>query len=303
MTLSRWIKGVWSGWERFWFEAESELPVRVFRRVFAGLLLCFYALRTPDLMLFYSKNGILPLSVMETVMDMRWRFSLLRLFSGDLAVWGLHFLFLGALMALILDWRPRASAIVAFVLHVSFLHRNYMIAYGMDLISTFLLFNLCLTSKSGKTILDSVALRLCQFQVCVIYGYSGLEKLRGTSWWSGEALWFALANPQLARFDFTWLADYPGLIAFATWSSLLWEVYFPVLIWVPRLRYPVLVFGVLLHLGIALTINIPFFGLLMIVSYLTFVRPSELERLCLMFRQSVFKKSQVQPSGADQFSV
>ena len=129
------------------------------------------------------------------------------------------------------------------------------------------------------SVLESVALRFLQIQVCVIYGYSGFEKLKGTLWWRGEAVWYALANSQIARFDFSWLSRFPLLIVIATYTTVLWEVYFPILVWLKPIRKYVLLFGILLHLSIAFTVCIPFFGALMISTYILFLDEDELKRL------------------------
>ncbi|RYZ85168.1 MAG: hypothetical protein EOP04_16535 [Proteobacteria bacterium] len=123
----------------------------------------------------------------------------------------------------------------------------------------------------------SVAFRLSQIQVCVIYAYSGWEKLKGVAWWKGEALWTVLANSQIARFDFGFTSHLPMVIIAATYITMLWEIYFPVLVWIPKLRRPSLILGVLVHLGILITLFIPHFATLMIVAYVVFLTPQEIE--------------------------
>jgi hypothetical protein len=48
---------------------------------------------------------------------------------------------------------------------------------------------------------------------------------------------------------------------------VLWELYFPVLVWSRRTRLPMLVFGVLMHLGIAVTMMLYDFEMLFIATY------------------------------------
>jgi len=122
-----------------------------------------------------------------------------------------------------------------------------------------------------SALLESVGMRLVQVQICLIYGFSGLGKLKGVSWWNGEALWGVLANPQLSRFDFTWTADFPVAISFLTSATVYWEIYFPALIWVPRLRPWILLWGVALHVGIGVMMNLPFFALIMLSGYVLFL--------------------------------
>ena len=292
-TVSLALRQSWSGWCRFWFESNQPEVMKTFRRLFAGLMLVFFILRTPDLMDFFSDSGYLPSDRIRDAMELGYRQSIFFYFHSDAAIWLGHGLLLASTLSLLLGFKPRISALVAYVLHVSFLHRNMTPAYGIDSISIFFFLNLTLASEKRESRLGSIALRLMQIQVCIIYFYSGLEKLKGTHWWYGDAIWRVLANHQLASADFTWVAHFPLVVVLSTWSSLLWETYFPVLIWLPRTRIWVLLFGVAMHLGIALSMSIPFFGFLMIISYVTFLTEAELTKVFAVqrtFLQQVCKK-------------
>ncbi len=230
-------------------------------------------------MFLYSQSGILPTTVMEQVMPMGYRISLLNWIQADWAIWTCHFALLASLASLALGLFPGLASISAFVLHVSFIHRNMASGYGIDSIATFFLLNLVIGGGLPGSTRESLGLRLSQLQVCIIYFYSGMEKIRGAQWWKGEAVWDVMANAQLARWDFSWISGVPLLVAVVTWSTLLWEVYFPALIWVRKLRYPMLVFGVVLHLGIGTAMSIPYFGSLMICSYALFLRREDAQRV------------------------
>jgi hypothetical protein len=194
-----------------------------------------------------------------------------------------HTVYLGLLIAISLGRSGRLGAISAFVLHLSFLRANLAALYGVDTIATFFLFSNCLVGThssrgEGRGISESfqsMGMRLVQVQICLIYGFSGLGKLKGVSWWNGEALWGVLANPQLSRFDFTWTAHFPVIIAFLTSATVYWEIYFPVLIWIPRLRPWVLLWGAALHVGIGVMMNLPFFALIMLSSYALFLTDAQ----------------------------
>lgn len=278
------IASGWQAWSRFWFESDSPSRMRLFRLAFGLLIFALYLIRSLDLELYFSNEGVLPLSVVRELMPLQYRPSILHYWEGDAPLWSLHALFLLSLLSMAAGIFPRASAIVALVLHVSFIHRNMASVYGVDLISTFFLFYLCFANGredagSASRTLGSMVFRLSQLQVCIIYGYSGLEKLKGGPWWKGEAIWDVLANAQLARWDFSFVSYVPLLIVLATYTTLIWEVYFPVLIWLPRFRYPMLFFGVLLHIGIGVGLSIPFFGTLMIVTYALFLEDRHAKRL------------------------
>ena len=177
---------------------------------------------------------------------------------------------------------PRIAAGIALLAHLSFMHRNMAVIHGVDLIASFYLFYLCLAGGVAREksrigmLLNSVAFRLGQIQLCVIYAYSGLYKLRGIHWSQGDAIWYALGNTQLARWDFGWVSHFGVAIAVATYLTMLWEIYFPILIWVKSTRLLMITFGIILHMGIGLALNIPIFAALMITIYALFLTDREL---------------------------
>ena len=273
----------WKVWCGFWFENECDARIRVLRVALAGLLLVFYLNVLPDFKMLYTEDGILRAGLIEDVFPMTGRFSVFNYFTSDRAIYFSYGLLMVSFLSMVLGFLPRISAIVAFLLHISFIHRNVTAVFGIDLIATFFLLYLCLTNTPKRGVqqsefsrtLQSIALRLVQIQLCIVYAFSGWEKLKGGSWWRGDALWYVLSNPQLARLDFSWTASFPALLALMTYSTLLWEMYFPVLIWFPKLRRSMLIGGVMLHGGIALLISLPFFSLIMLSSYSGFLSEKE----------------------------
>lgn len=281
MSFGAQAEKLWQLWSGFWFESNSPAKMRLFRFAIASLMFCVYACRTPDLKLFFSQSGIMPLENVPDILPMGFRPSLLFYFTSDFALWVLHAILLTSLALLALGVYPRIMAVVAQVVNVSFLHRNMSPTYGVDMVSSFFIYYLWFADyrdeaprDSWRAMMGSVAYRLAQLQVCIIYAYSGLDKVKGVQWWHGEALWGVLSNVQLARFDFSAVSHLPLVIIALTYATLAWEIYFPVLIWVKPLRNFMLIFGVGLHLGIALSVNLVFFGLLMIFSYIVFIEES-----------------------------
>lgn len=276
-----WNRGI-RAWNLFWFEADGYAQMHIFRRGLAFLLFFSYLIRSLDLELYYSDLGLMRLSVLPEIIDMRYRYSLLNVFNSVKCLWVINGIFLLSLFLLGLGVMTRLCSILVVVLHVSFLHRNPGSAYGADTVTTFFLFFLCmfdfryksvkdLEKRDFHSILGSVAYRLSQIQLCIIYTFAGLHKLKGMHWWNGEAVWAVLANSQMVRWDFSWISHYPLLFIIPTYATLIFEIYFPVLIWVPKVRKPLLFFGFLLHLGIGLAMNIPIFATLMVLSYSLFL--------------------------------
>jgi hypothetical protein len=249
--------------------------MRAFRRLLAGLLLLAYAGRAADLEFFYGPNGILTIGAMRDLLPTFARFSLLEAWPTVTGLWVIYAATLAVFAAIAGGARGNWLSILALALHVSFVHRNLAAAYGVDYVSCFFLLFIAIAGDRRGT-LNSLGLRLGQVQICIIYGYSGFQKLRGAAWWTGDALWQSLANVEVARWDFGWMASFPAFMAVGTFVTLGWEIYFPALVWMRPLRRPMLVFGVALHLGMGLLLGVPFFAAAMVASYALFMTPAEL---------------------------
>lgn len=299
--MIRWISAelsaFWRGWNRFWFDSRSDdtlAALGIYRAAFGAVALFFYFTRHLDLEFFYGEGGIMPLSHLQSLPNLEFRPTLLALFPGMAAAHALHAIFLLALLGLTVGLFTRASAVLAFFLHLNFMNRNPAILFGMDTIGTYFLFYLCFAQAGARYSFDAlrrrgratvkhgpvshIAWRLMQLQVCIVYAYSGLEKLKGMRWWDGSALWDVLSIGNMQRFDMSFVAHFPILLAGAVYVVVAWEIYFAALIWAPRLRLPMLFFGVLMHVGIVVFMNLPSFGFMMMANYLLFLRADELER-------------------------
>ena len=67
------------------------------------------------------------------------------------------------------------------------------------------------------------------------------------------------------------------MIVVATFTTLLFEIYFPVLVWLNGTRRWLLLFGVALHAGIAASVGLIFFSVAMVSTYFVFIPPESLE--------------------------
>ncbi len=270
-------------WNRFWFELDADRPWRVLRRLLCGVLFLFYLSRLPDLFFTYSEGGMFPRRVVADLISsdvLKYRWSLLHLSSSNAWLIFLYLLLLATLAGLVAGIKVRWLAVLAWILQVSFLHRAMYTLYGFDKVMTVFLAYLALSGGGqGPRWARSLGMRLMQVQILVIYTYSGLEKLKGVSWWKGEALWWVISNPQQVSIDLTWVARFPALIALPTCLTVIWEIYFAPAMMNSQTRYGWLAIGVAFHLGIAVYLNIPFFGVAMIFSYVALLSDSVLDRI------------------------
>ncbi len=139
----------------------------------------------------------------------------------------------------------------------------------------------------------TVATRLIQVHLALIHFGMAVSQLAAQNtntsptWWLGRALWGFAGNPDSSYLDLTWLADNLYLLNLWTYSVVIYEIAFALLIW-HRLARPILlaasipVWG---SIGLA-SGDLPF-AAIMLAATLAFV-PSE-----WMDRR---RESQTQPS-------
>ena len=136
-----------------------------------------------------------------------------------------------------------------------------------------------------QTVIYNLGLLFCQLQVVNIYLLSGLDKLMSESWRSGEAFAYVrnlelLYNPLLPDFFANTFWDF-----IFSWSTILFELSFVALVWTRRMRLPMLLIGTLFHLFIWTVLSLPDFGLIMILSFLIFLKDEDYERVRTKIRR------------------
>jgi hypothetical protein len=281
------IKNLTAAWDRFWFAPVDLYNLALFRCVFFCVLFVMYVLRFFEIKLLFYNEGLMPFALAKEFAPPFYAPLFYWFPTSNVGILTAYLVFLVLLLLGALGFLRRWSTWLVLALHLAFLQRNYTVIYGADLISSFWLFYLSLADHSRgfrvwkseacpvvhqqNDLLTSVAYRLIQIQLCITYGYTGLEKLKGTSWWEGTAVWKVLGNTQLAPMDFSFMVRFPVLIALMTYSTLLFEIYFPVAVWYKPLRKYWLSLGAAFHLVAAWSMGLHFFSLLMIVAYIPFI--------------------------------
>lgn len=240
---------------------------------------------------YYTDDGLLPWASARAIEDQR--FSLFALAPHDAALpWILGTVFLLAAIGLTLGCWPRIFAIVIFVINVSLQHRNPLVCNAGDrLFLMFALLAACMPLGQRWSIdelrrtrrgLPSAAgivwgQRLIALHVAYVYLFAYSSKINKPAWINGTAIGDVLSSPVLSRWSVS--IDFDALVRVLTWSTLLFELSFPLLVWSRAARPYVLAAGLLFHLGIELTLAIPIFSAIMIASYACFLSDDEAEWL------------------------
>jgi HTTM domain len=274
----------WRSWSRFWFQPEPTGALAVFRICFGLLALLWTLSLLPDLHAFYSRSGLLP----HQSGGGSGSWGLLRLFPGGETV--LFALLVTASLCLALGFGTRLAALVVFVGITSFERRNPFVFNSGDGLMRILALYLTLAPAGAALSLDRLrrtpdrfwelparapwAWRLIQIQFSILYLSAAWAKARGTSWNDGTAVSYALRVADLERFPAPHFLSHTVLASnLLTYGTLAVELALAVLVWNRALRPWVLGAGLLLHLGIELTIRVGFFSLALLVMYLVWLPP------------------------------
>jgi hypothetical protein len=281
------------GWNRFWFTPASPRLLGVMRICVGTMLLYTHAVWSLALSTFFSDDGVLPREYAQLLYSggaglwSHWHW-----IQTPAGMWTAHILTLAIMALFAAGCWTRVTAVLSFLLTVSYAHRATGALFGLDQINCFLTLYLAigpsgaafsidrwLRSRKGQTeiarssISANIALRLMQVHLCVVYLFAGLGKLQGASWWNGEAIWGAIASADYQTWDITGLAHAMWLVNLATLIAIAWEVSYPFLIWNRHARPIYLALAVGVHLGIGLFMGMITFGLIMIIANLAFLPP------------------------------
>jgi hypothetical protein len=255
----------------------------------ALLLLADLALRSRDLVAFYTDAGVLPRSVLREQFGGIALLSIHAHFGSPWAV-GLLFLVAGAFgVALLVGYRTRLATAVSFVLVVSLHARNPVLLNGGDSMLRRLLFWGMFLPLGRRWSVDAlragarresdvrsrvanVASAVLLIQVVLVYVTNAAYKLRGELWVNGDAILYVFSLNQLTTGLGDALATYPTLLrAFdRVWLVLLiTSVGLLVLTGWARAAFAALFVG--MHVGMALTMQITVFPLLSVAGLIPFL--------------------------------
>ncbi|MCH2115799.1 MAG: HTTM domain-containing protein [Pirellulales bacterium] len=300
-----YVADTWKAWNRFWFAPSDPATLCLIRLLAGSLLFYTHLVWSWDLQAFLGPDGWLPV---EYLRDLHARpaadgpqwsvWSLFFWIEKPWMLWCVHVFALLVFFFLMLGLFSRTTAVLGFLLAVTYAHRISPGAYfGLDKINCMLALYLMLGPCGARYSLDRIrrlnrgdnrpvlpsasanlTIRLIQLHLCIIYLFSGLAKHMGENWQAGTAVWWAVANLEYQSIDMTWLAGWPTLVALATHATVFWEIFYCCLIWNRFARPLVLWMAVAVHGGIALFMGMITFGLAMLYANLAFLKPATVRR-------------------------
>jgi hypothetical protein len=266
--------------------AASPRPLAWFRISLACVLLLQALSLVGHLEELFGRYGIVAWSVMAeelppAIPNLSWveaAFAFLGA-SPRLAVPLAFTLYVAASFGLLLGYRTRLAAGVAWLAHTAFLTSGDLSTYGADRFVQIGLFycvwfpvghGMSLDKSAGRvsaapSFAAWLGLLILQLHVAIAYLASGVEKALGEQWWNGEAVWRAVMITHDPPFDCSFVATIPGLALGLGWMTLVLEIGAIALVWHPCTRRLWLVGIIGMHLSIGLMMNLWTFSATMIV--------------------------------------
>ena len=281
-------------WDRFFFEPVPVINIALYRILLGLLMLNYGALLAPDLLVWFGEKGALSFATSRLIPGGQgWVNLFIWLPQSNAWVWAIYSVFMGAAVSMTAGFYTRISTVLVFICLASFHHRNVMIPNSGDYFLRIAVFFMMFSrggaalsidhwrdSKKGRPSAHEQApwaMRMIQLQLCFLYIAAYLWKIRGDLWLNGTAVYYPARLQEFYRFPVPYIFEHMWTIKLWTWGTLLVELSLGTLVWIKELKYWVLLAGMLLHLGIAYSMNIPMFAQVMISTYILWVDPKYLE--------------------------
>lgn len=285
-------RGFSDAWNAVVFAERDPRLAGVLRIGYGILLLINLVMWAPDLRLWFSETGLLPLSAGRAIVNEHAP-TVLGWIDTAWWPWSCYGVLVAAAVLLTAGWHTRIQAIIVLIGLTSFQNRNYAIVDAEDTVFRLFAFYLALCPAGWAFSLDARrrkrrviteappipwGLRLFQIQMSVIYLSSAIEKSTGSEWTSGTALYYvSRLDDSFGRLPVpAFLFETLWLTKLLTWSVLVLEWGLPVLLWLKPTRRVAIVIAIVFHLSIEYSMNLFLFHWLMILGLLSFAEFDEL---------------------------
>jgi len=246
----------------------------VFLVIESSYFLCYFDL-------FFGENSIVSVSPQKIGFFKNLAFLLYNSESADLSrVCLISLLVLSCFNLFTKRFRFIPDLLLWFIV-VNLNNRVYPALTGGDnLLNQFLFFNCFLSVNFQitpnwrgqlKICLHNLAVIAIIVQICLLYLLSALAKLNDQEWLSGKALITVTQIKHFSMFSFhSYNRSLDPLLIFLNYAVLFYQLLFPALIWIRKIKRPLLIFGILMHLYIAFVMGLLGFGFIMILGYVFF---------------------------------
>lgn len=289
-------------WDSFFFKSKPTEGIALFRIIWMSIIFMTFIFDISNMVDFYGPHALISIkTVKEQFMVPHMNifhsigvdYTTLKLF---LLVYGL------SIFAALIGFQTRKALILVTICMVSLHQRNIWLLSSaeclMRIVTILLVCSPCGQSLSfdawwakrkglpWTTQWSPWALRLIQIQVSVVYLWTAWHKLKGDTWLEGTAVYYATRIEMMINFPAPFLLDNILFLKLSTWGTLILEISLGTLIWIKELRKPLIIAGILFHLGIEYTMSLPFFEVIMVALLINYYSPEELKSFVDQIRDS-----------------
>ncbi len=288
------LRSLLEEWNQFFFAPQSPIPIALFRIVYGLLVIATLTLLRPDWLAWYGPHAWVSLSTMHAL-EPGTRLNLFAVIpQTDAWINAFFWIFLGSATLLTIGFLTRLNSLLVFLCLASIHQRNVYILHGGDTFLRVAGFFLIFAPAGAALSVDRFiriwrgkedasiqprspwAQRMIQFELALMYFATFCVKVKGAPWLQGTATYYILHLDEFKRFPIPSWFLHPLILKLESWTALVLEFSLGVLIWVKELRYIVLTLGLLFHLSLEYSLNIPLFQWDILSAYILFVDPADI---------------------------
>lgn len=277
---------------RFFTAPTSPRPIATLRIAFSLIALTQAALLSNHLLEIYGPYGYVQWIISEEIPTdwlprLGWVASVFARcgIAPERCVLGLFGFYVMTLLGLLVGWQTRWMAVLSWLAHLTLTNSGLFFSYGVEAFVGIVHFYLTWMPAGASYSIDHwlsrqpitasmlarLSRRTVQIHLCIVYFSSGLQKLAGSQWRSGEALWRALSQAEFTHYDVGCLAWTPWIASIGCWSVLLIEMGYPFFIWPHTTRHLWIAAVIGLHVGIAVLMGLLFSATMIILTLCAFL--------------------------------
>jgi hypothetical protein len=268
---------------------------------FSAIMIIFYLVNATRREFFWGPHGQLRWATYITQHNLSL-LSLFRYSGSSVFADGLFILSLLVAVAFMLGIVPRISSWAFLLTTFAMFDRNRFMEDGGDHLLVTLTVYLCLADTScffalipargairnrwsqrtmrAFTLVHNAAMFLISAQVALVYFWASFYKISGSTWRDGSALFYILSSdrytlPVVANL----LLSHPVILSALAYGTVLFQMAFAILMWNRRIKLPLVMLMLVLHIGIAVVLGLVMFSLIMIVADLALLYDDDWIRL------------------------
>jgi hypothetical protein len=302
------VRRAWQAWDRFFFKPDTARVLGLYRIIFGLIVLYSFALTAKDVTMFFSDDGLLTSKASAEAFGPNY----LTLLDWIRGPWGvraaLGAVFVSATLFTV-GFHTRWSAVILYILVVSFHVRNGYVLQGGDTVIRTMLFFFMFSPAGAAFSVDRLgrrlrspgndlaetrfspwAQRMMQIQVAIIYLAATCGKMLGERYRDGSAMYYMLGRLDMHLPGLEQLMNYPVVYTAMSVAAIAMEIPLPFLLWFRATRPYASLLGVALHAWIIVFMVIPVFGIVMIATYLAFAGEAEFDRAIARMRRRVARR-------------